>query len=463
MIAHLITLSIYLLAGVSQSSANFLTAAQRVLLATHGAQEGGSNLEKVTSIRTLLSAYRLNPKTMLWAYCPRCYTMHSELPRREGDHKCLHEISPGVRCTERLNFRTRGMLIQSLIDWIGRMLSRPHIEAALQAASYQQRSSLPVTTSVLDANVARSLTAVNGQPFLPSSAPDLHLLFSLNSDGFNPYGMKPAGSHYQTVGVYMALLSLPPNLRHRPENIFMATLAPGPKPPKGEAFNGVLKPIVDDLCQLWNGVKYSKTTKFPQGRLVRAAVGCLVNDLPAAHDIVGVAPFSREEWACAFCLIPRSTLEQYDVLFPLRDPAEIRDQAQEWLMSGTAEDRERYYALHGVRFSELSRLPYLDLIGMKTLDGMHAFFLGMLQRAIKELLGFDSSAVDASQVWCPELSDDEVALAEAELHSRVEARVKGLQKNQLVALCVSRGLRYAGSSAILREVLWVSLMFWDVI
>ena len=51
----------------------------------------------------------------------------------------------------------------------------------------------------------------------------------------------------------MVLVNLPCEIRFRKENIIIIGVIPGPKEPKGNN-NFFLKPLVDELLDLWNGV-----------------------------------------------------------------------------------------------------------------------------------------------------------------------------------------------------------------
>ncbi|KIK56756.1 hypothetical protein GYMLUDRAFT_173893, partial [Collybiopsis luxurians FD-317 M1] len=66
------------------------------------------------------------------------------------------------------------------------------------------------------------------------------LIFSLNEDGFNPYGNRTSGKKATVGGIYLVCLNLPPLLRHRPENIFLVGIIPGPKEPSAHQINYLL-------------------------------------------------------------------------------------------------------------------------------------------------------------------------------------------------------------------------------
>lgn len=64
--------------------------------------------------------------------------------------------------------------------------------------------------------------------------------------------------------------------------------------------------------------------------------------------------------------------------FPLRDGEDHRRLANEYSKLETKEERDAFCAEHGVRDSELNRLPYWNPVCMAVVDPMHNILLGML-------------------------------------------------------------------------------------
>ena len=62
--------------------------------------------------------------------------------------------------------------------------------------------------------------------------------------------------------------------------------------------------------------------------------------------------------------------------FPLRDPDEHRRLAEQYSRLQTKEERDVFCRTHGVRSSELLRLPYYNPITMSIIDPMHNILLG---------------------------------------------------------------------------------------
>ena len=53
--------------------------------------------------------------------------------------------------------------------------------------------------------------------------------------------------------IYLVFVNLSREIRFRKENVIIIGVIPGPKEPKGN-INFFLKPLVDELLDLWNGV-----------------------------------------------------------------------------------------------------------------------------------------------------------------------------------------------------------------
>lgn len=81
--------------------------------------------------------------------------------------------------------------------------------------------------------------------------------------------------------------NLPRSERFKLENFLVVGTIPGPREPK-KHINSYLRPLVDELVDLWKGV-YLKTTSmfgFVPGRCALLCVSC---DLPASRKVCGFA------------------------------------------------------------------------------------------------------------------------------------------------------------------------------
>src|SRR5436305_5062597 len=62
-----------------------------------------------------------------------------------------------------------------------------------------------------------------------------------------------------------------------------------------------------------------------------------------------------------------------------------RKYAQEWLECNSKNSRENHFKEHGVRWTELLRLLYMDPIRFAVVDLMHCLFLGVAKWIIKSI------------------------------------------------------------------------------
>lgn len=452
----------HLLARTSLASANFLHRANRLLQSNSqnyvGEMDGPRVPTRGIDVRRLIRALKLPPATSSFICCSKCFHLHHEWNPQASFILCqnIPDPSQNQSCGTHLVIRERRMVVQSLINWIGRMLSRVDIEHILEDQSYQERPKKFTVTEALDAKWARELTGPSGRPFFPSLRPELHLLLSLNVDSFNPFGMKPAGVHYSATGVYMTLMSLPAGIRYRKENTFFYTLTPGPGAPHNDDINSILAPLVAELEALWTGIYISETAKLKKGRIVRAAMGCLVCDLLAALQVAGLGDHSRDSFPCAFCKIRGRDMKQGNVKAPLRTRTELEALAREWHDLDTSEKRKKHFERYSVRYSVLSRLPYYDITRSKVIDSMHTHLLDQLERHINGLLGMDSRVPDASEISMPPmLSEADLFDAECILRDGSTSKIISLGRKAIVSLCSVRGLRFAGSIPTLVDTLVV--------
>ena len=73
---------------------------------------------------------------------------------------------------------------------------------------------------------------------------------ALSADGINPFGEQ--SSNHSTWPVTLCLYNLPPWLCMKRKFIMMTVLIQGPKQP-GNDIDVYLRPLVEELLQLWNG------------------------------------------------------------------------------------------------------------------------------------------------------------------------------------------------------------------
>ena len=86
----------------------------------------------------------------------------------------------------------------------------------------------------------------------------------------------------------MVLLNLPREIRFKRENVILIGIIPGPKEPE-LVINTYLKPLVDELLTLWNGVYLKKCN---DSVFYRFALVCISSDLPATRKCCGFLSYN---------------------------------------------------------------------------------------------------------------------------------------------------------------------------
>ena len=424
-VATLILVAVcHTLAEASQIDVTFLMAGIKAILSgallwgnissglPHSLTDVQSELLKTLpyDIRAVLKRLDLEPEIIRYAVCPKCRAIYAPDPDNENDpypRRCtFRETDKGV-CGETLVVRRelregkrvrvkydpiRFFPYRSMHSWLAELFQRPELAALARGA---WKAAVPPGTpwkDIWDAPLLRNFLGPDGRTrFSVQPEGCAHLVFSLFIDWFNPYGNKKAGKSHSIGAIYLVCLNLPPDIRYRPENIYLAGIIPGPHEPGLHQLNHFLRPLIDDLLVLWHrGILLTTTASDDVSLLVRAAVIPLVCDLPALRKAAGFAGHSSEKHFCSFCQLPRSQIKEYRrSKWPRRTRAKHQCYAEEWKNAKTEAEREAAFKKHGIRWSELLRLPYWDPTRFALVDAMHNLFLGDLRHHCREFWGID--------------------------------------------------------------------------
>ena len=122
-----------------------------------------------------------------------------------------------------------------------------------------------------------------------------NLRLGLATDGFNPFSEQ--NSRYSMWPVFVVPYNLPPWACMQESNFMMALLIPGPKSP-GKDFDIFLEPLIEDLLDLWKGVRTFDARTHKTFSL-RAAVLWCIHDYPALSTLSGRT--TRGYFACTHC------------------------------------------------------------------------------------------------------------------------------------------------------------------
>lgn len=232
-----------------------------------------------------------------------------------------------------------------------------------------------VFTDIYDGLVWSKFQEFDGRPFL-KIANNLGLI--LNLDWFNPF----KHIKYSVGVIYLTIANLPRSERYKLENMIISGVIPGPKEPKKHV-NFYLKPLVSELLQLWKGT-YLKTTSVFEFVPVRCALFCVTCDLPASRKICGFTSYTSTQ-GCSKCMkkFPCDAFGQkpdysgFDrSSWQSRSHSLHLEHISEYHTARTASNHQELEQKYGVRFSELLRLPYFDIVEYHVIDPMHNLLLG---------------------------------------------------------------------------------------
>jgi hypothetical protein len=83
-------------------------------------------------------------------------------------------------------------------------------------------------------------------------------------------------------------------MRHKPENLYLVGIIPGPREPPGEEIDHFLRPLVKVMKESWAHGKPYKTHDYPYGRLVRSAIALSVNEVAREADLNLLEPHTLQ-------------------------------------------------------------------------------------------------------------------------------------------------------------------------
>jgi hypothetical protein len=123
----------------------------------------------------------------------------------------------------------------------------------------------------------------------------------------------------------------------------------------------------------------------------------------------------------------------------VRTRQRVQEDAEKWRSAVSTKERKRLYGKTGVRHSVLMELEYWDPTTMVPVDGMHIFFIGLLQYHARTVLGMDS--VGSRNQKPSEITMRQVEDARRLLHTCPESLdLKVLKVDVLKILCEEMGV-----------------------
>ena len=248
---------------------------------------------------------------------------------------------------------------RSLIESLRGFMKQPNFVAKCEA--WRERIVVADTLNdIYDGRVWNDFMNPDGIAFLPLP---YNFALSMNIDWFQPF----KHSTYSMGAIYIAIQNLPRQERYSSENIILIGVFPGPREPK-KTMNSYLRPLVDELKQLWDGVVMNSASDTPV--IVRAALLCTCCDIPAARKVSGFVGHSAYR-ACSRCLKPFPTAafrEKPDysgfcrgMWLPRTTESHIVH-ATRYKCAKTHKERKEIEREYGCRYSVLLELPYYDIM-----------------------------------------------------------------------------------------------------
>lgn len=356
--------------------------------------------------RSFKDSLDLEADATIYAVCPndKCQTTYaakykdgspvaiypSRCKARHMGRRCKEQLlRPRVVAERTIYMPIKPFVYFNPLTWVGRLLSRPGIEADADKSWDRSKTQAGTMRDIFDGDILRKFKGPDGAHFSMGNGEGRYV-FSLSVDFFNPLSNKQAGKKVSVGLITLVCLNLPPDIRYKPENMFLAGVIPGPHELPLSAISHFLKPLVDDFLKFWDpGVHYSRTDGHPDGRLVRCAIVCIVCDLPAAQKTAGFA-LSAHTHFCSICHCDLKTHGYANLDYTSwcrRTNQDCRRTAKQFRRAGSSPAADRIVASTGVRWSQLLRLPYFDPSRFVVVDAMHNLFLGLIREHYDAILG----------------------------------------------------------------------------
>lgn len=372
------------------------------------------------TIDTVLSKFNLDSKTTTYAVCPTChctyppkFVLGSTVPSypKECDNHPLPGSEPcGTQLVENadngidLSKPLKPYVYYDFHDYLAGLLARKDLEEIMDRPCDDLIASIKANnppaayaSDVFDAEFLRNFEGpITGQLFVDRPGNEGRYVFALFFDFFRTEGMVMNGASTSCGILSAACLNLPLDIRYKPENMYIAGVVPGPAEPHTTELNHYVRPIIDDFLVSWErGVHYLRTTNHPMGKDTRSAIALGLGDLVAARQISGLAGHSSHHFCSRCNCFHKDTSCRADVHHPdwmPKDPNSQRQKAENWKNAPTRIAQEQLFVAHGVRWSELWRLPYWDPAQMLVVDTMHCLLEGLVHYHFRDLLALTTAS-----------------------------------------------------------------------
>ncbi|MBW0523889.1 hypothetical protein O181_063604 [Austropuccinia psidii MF-1] len=382
-----------------------------------------SNFKLTKDIRTIMKSLQICPKLKPFVCCTNCYFLYEgvNVPMnctfkplgRDICNTSLFKTTTSFNAIRDRGTRQRQIsnaalselhfinnprcvyYVHEIRTWINWLLSLETIETQME----QWRKDLSHTTPTSDIQQSLAWKHFTWARHSPNDQSPLRLVFSLFIDWFNPRGNKLAGKQESLGCLVITCLNLPPAMRNKPAYSLLYGIIPGPNSPDVVTISHVIKPLVDELMLLKDGIKV-KTAQHPEGRTIYAQLLPLVGDLVAVHKVVGFGSHSANQF-CGWCMASLNDLQSMKISTK-RNSFEILRVACSWRDAKTLKAQNEIQSRTGIRWSELNRLPYRIVNMHVPLGILHNWMEGVLAVHFRERWGFQESSQEKKRA-CKEV------------------------------------------------------------
>jgi hypothetical protein len=423
---------LHIRAGVSRSVANLILQGIQVILTTtftlvqvallsSGVRIKLSEIELPRDVHTAYQLHCTEPKIIRTACCPKCYSLFpqpipwccqwkaSPRSRRCNTELWKSQNTPkGPKWVPHCLFTT-----QSFDSWLQLFLSCRIIEDSLIETFQHHRNNPPAAfgaemTDIQDSPAWGDLHGVLQTPY--------HLTFGIYVDWFNPFTNKIAGKFMvieaclktwlEKIGkkiscgaILLYCLNLPPNLCCKPENTLVLGLTPPPHMPDATTICHLFECVVASVSE-YNAVPGKQVSTFhhPEGVPAQVRAAPLIADLEGSHKVAGFMAHGATMF-CSFCLCTSDQIEDLNLhTWQLRNSAQVRAQAEEWLNQPTKAGKNAQAQATGVCWTPLHHLPYWDPVTHVVLGFMYKWLEGVLQHHLHALWGIGRDEAESQKV-----------------------------------------------------------------
>ena len=223
------------------------------------------------TLYTLKKTLGVESDLMQYCVCPTCHTLYKE---KDCLQKCEHiefpnhpyalyrqrcgtELMKSIKVERSYKLVPRKIYVyNSIMGTLQKLILRPGFIESCEKWR-KANSSDGFMTDVYDGKLWKE----EWKEYLKVPG---NLLLMLNVDWFRVF----KHSSYSIGMIYLVIQNLPRELRFKPENILIVSSIPGPHEPK-LTINSYLKPMVDELLNLWKGVQLKYNSSILGYRTIR--------------------------------------------------------------------------------------------------------------------------------------------------------------------------------------------------